>query len=147
MKRSELKELIKPLVKECVQESVSEILLESGLLSTVITEVLKGTVAAQTIVESPKKPPTNNMARNNPVVSEAMNALRQDREQMINEMKQKSKNISMKIGGVDVFRDTEPLLTEAKETSVADPLSGVSPGDPGVDISRLTSSGRFKMIK
>lgn len=143
MKRSELKELIKPLVKECVQESVSEILLESGLLSSVITEVLKGTVAAQTIVESPK----NNVARNNPVVSEAMNALRQDKEQMINEMKQKSKNISMKIGGVDVFRNTEPLLTEAKETSAADPLSGVSPGDPGVDISRLTSSGKFKMIK
>lgn len=147
MKLSELKQLIKPLVKECVQESVTEILLENGLLSSVISEVLKGTAMAQAIVESPKKPSTSDVVRNSPVVNEAMNTLRQEKEQMISEMKQKSKNISMKIGGVDVFRNTEPLLTEAKETSPADPLSGVSPGDPGVDISRLTSSGRFKMIK
>ena len=39
MKRSELKNIIKPLVKECITD---ESLLEEGLLSNVISEVMKG---------------------------------------------------------------------------------------------------------
>ena len=38
MKKSDLKKVIKPLVKECIQE----VLLEEGLLSNVVSEVVKG---------------------------------------------------------------------------------------------------------
>lgn len=144
MKKSELKDIIKPIVKECVNESVAEILLESGLLSSVITEVLRGTSGTKLVEESVKKQPTQ---QNNSALNEAMNLLRQEKQQMIDEMKKKSNNISMKIGNVDVFKNTEPLIAESQENSVADPLSGISPNDPGVDIRGLTSSGKFRMIK
>ena len=42
MKKSELKDLINPIVRECVNENIQAILLESGLLSQVISEVVKG---------------------------------------------------------------------------------------------------------
>jgi len=49
MKKSDLKQLIKPVVKECIQE----VLLEEGLLSNVVSEVVKGMQG--TLVENTTK--------------------------------------------------------------------------------------------
>lgn len=148
MKKSELKELIKPIVKECVQESVEEILLESGLLSAVIKEVMKGalpvlTEARAAPVQQPakqQKPSQNN---------ELLEQLKRDREEMAAEFKKQnsevSKTMSLKVGGVDVFKGTTPAPASVQE-SVANPLGGVSPNDPGVDISKLFGRKKFNLI-
>ena len=148
MKKSELKELIKPIVKECVQESVEEILLESGLLSAVIKEVMKGalpvlTEARAAPVQQPakqQKPSQNN---------QLLEQLKRDREEMAAEFKKQnsevSKTMSLKVGGVDVFKGTTPAPANVQE-SVANPLGGVSPNDPGVDISKLFGRKKFNLI-
>ena len=137
MKKSELKELIKPIVKECVEESVREVLLESGLLSAVISEVLKGTgtVIRETVTENKKQPQFSE--------SEAVLAAKAERQAMLQEMKQKS--LSMKVGGVDVFRGTKPAQVEPVSAGPGDPLGGVSPSDPGIDISRLFGGKKFNI--
>ena len=56
-----------------------------------------------------------------------------------------NKTISMKVGGVDVFKDTKPAPATVQE-SVANPLGGVSPNDPGVDISKLFGRKKFNVI-
>ena len=43
MKRSELKKVLKPLIKECIREVV----FEEGVLSGLISEVVKGTAVSQ----------------------------------------------------------------------------------------------------
>lgn len=148
MKKSELKELIKPIVKECVQESVEEMLLESGLLSAVIKEVMKGalpvlTEARAAPVQQPakqQKPSQNN---------ELLEQLKRDREEMAAEFKKQnsevSKTMSLKVGGVDVFKGTTPAPANVQE-SVANPLGGVSPNDPGVDITKLFGRKKFNLI-
>lgn len=148
MKKSELKELIKPIVKECVQESIQETLLESGLLAAVIKEVMKGalpvlTETRNTTVQQPtkqQKPSQNN---------ELLEQLKRDREEMTSEFRKQnsevSKTMSMKVGGVDVFKGTTPAPATVQE-SVANPLGGVSPNDPGVDISKLFGRKKFNLI-
>ena len=46
MKKSELKKVLKPIIKECVKEA----LFEEGVLSSVISEVVKGLGATQQLV-------------------------------------------------------------------------------------------------
>jgi hypothetical protein len=48
MKKNELKKMLKPLIKECIKE----VIFEEGTLSTIISEVMKGTSGSQPIVES-----------------------------------------------------------------------------------------------
>ncbi len=43
MKKNELKKILKPLIKECVKE----VIFEEGALSTIISEVMKGTSGTQ----------------------------------------------------------------------------------------------------
>ena len=47
MKKNELKKILKPLIKECIKE----VIFEEGTLSTIITEVVRGTSSSQPIVE------------------------------------------------------------------------------------------------
>ena len=148
MKKTELKELIKPIVQECVKESVEEILLESGLLSAVIKEVMKGALPVLTetkqsaSVQQQKQQPRQ---QNN----ELLEQMKRDREEMAAEFKKQnsevSKSMSMKIGGVDIFKGTTPAPATVQE-SVANPLGGVSPNDPGVDISKLFGRKKFNVI-
>ena len=52
MKRNELKKVLKPLIKECIKE----VIFEEGVLSGLISEVLKGTSGSQLVSEvAPKK--------------------------------------------------------------------------------------------
>ena len=156
MKKSELKELIKPIVKECVEESIKQIVIESGLLASVINEVMKG--ALPMLVENTtnmvpreeprQKPQPNLQLKKNPQNSHLVEQMRKEKELIANELKQQSKtlenSLSFKVGGVDVFAQTKPAPSEVIE-EVANPLGGVSPSDPGVDISKLISNKKFKI--
>lgn len=150
MKKSELKELIKPIVKECVQESVQEILLESGLLSNVIKEVMKG--ALPVLAETSNKAPSSQTQQKQIKVSqnnELLEQLKREREEVASEFKKQNsefnKAISMKVGGVDVFKDTTPAPATVQE-SIGNPLGGIAPNDPGVDISKLFGRKKFNVI-
>jgi hypothetical protein len=147
MKKSELKEIIKPIVQECVRESVEEILLESGLLSNVIKEVMKG--ALPILAENNKTSPVAIAQQPKPKQNnELMEQIKRERQEMTSDFRkqneQVSKSLSMKVGGVDVFRGTTPAPATVQE-SVANPLGGVSPNDPGVDIGRLFGGKKFNI--
>lgn len=147
MKKSELKEIIKPIVQECVRESVEEILLESGLLSNVIKEVMKG--ALPILAENNKTSPVAMVQQSKPKQNnELMEQIKRERQEMTSDFRkqneQVSKSLSMKVGGVDVFRGTTPAPATVQE-SVANPLGGVSPNDPGVDIGRLFGGKKFNI--
>ena len=68
---------------------------------------------------------------------------------MLEELSKKS------YGGINIFEGTTPLakggdLTESRSSapSAADPLAGVDPHDPGVDIGGLLKlTGGWKQIK
>ena len=136
MKRSELKNIIKPLVKECITES----LLEEGLLSNVISEVMKG--MSPVIMESaPVADPTAGMQKA---------AMREAQEAKLKQAKQNRKKLldaigSDSYGGVDLFEGTSPApAQQSPESQAASPLGGVAPGDPGVDISGILGIGGHK---
>ena len=131
MKRSELKNIIKPLVKECITEA----LLEEGLLSNVISEVMKG--MSPVITESVPFP------ERTPVIQEAR------RERIVQAKENRKKLLSAigndAYGGVDLFEGTSPAPTQqSPESQAASPLGGVAPGDPGVDISGILGIGGHK---
>ena len=149
MKKSELKELIKPIVQECVKESVEEILLESGLLSAVIKEVMKG--ALPMLTEVKQSAPVQQQQKQQPRQqnNQLLEQMKRDREEIASEFKKQntevSKSLSMKVGNVDVFKNTTPAPATVQE-SVANPLGGVAPNDPGVDISKLFGRKKFNVI-
>ena len=127
MKKSQLKRVIKPIVEECL----NEVLLEKGLLSSIISEVVKG---IQPLQQSPVK--------QRPVMQE--NKLMQQQRQELQEQKyemmktQKRKLLDAAGFGVDVFSGTEPIEEAADPSNgQAGALSGVAPSDPGVDIAGI----------
>tara|TARA_R110000868_G_scaffold99317_1_gene273406 strand:- start:908 stop:1333 length:426 start_codon:yes stop_codon:yes gene_type:complete len=136
MKRSELKNIIKPLVKECITES----LLEEGLLSNVISEVMKG--MSPVIMESaPVADPAAGMQKA---------AMREAQESKLKQAKQNRRKLldaigSDSYGGVDLFEGTTAApAQQSPESQAGSPLSGVAPGDPGVDISGIIGLGGHK---
>ena len=92
MKKSDLKKVIKPLVKECIQE----VLLEEGLLSNVVSEVVKG-MAAAPIVEQKAIPQQQ-------IVREPSNSnLKQQRKKLMNAINKDAYN------GIDLFEGTSAM--------------------------------------
>lgn len=133
MNKKELKQLLKPIVQECVKESVQEILLESGLLSQVISEVVRGF---------------------NPVIKEEKVTQEKSRYAEVLKRSEKTKidesrkELLDKIGktsyaGVHVFENTTPIQ---QESSPANPMSGISPSDPGVDITGLFDFKKARVL-
>jgi|TARA_R100000008_G_scaffold76542_2_gene56480 hypothetical protein len=123
MKKSELKQILKPLIKECIKEVV----FEEGILSNIVAEVAQG-LGGQKIVETKQPdPPQRDYEQENRV---AQQKLQETRERMLDAIGSDAYN------GVDVFAGTTPTRAPS-ESKQGDPLGGVDPGDPGVDISRL----------
>lgn len=127
MKKSQLKRVIKPIVEECI----SEVLLEKGLLSSIISEVVKG---IQPLQQSP--------TQQRPVMQE--NKLMQQQRQELQEQKyemmkaQKRKLLDAAGFKTDVFAGTEPIEEAADPSNgQAGALSGVAANDPGVDINGI----------
>jgi len=124
MKKNELKNMLKPLIKECIKE----VIFEEGALSTIISEVMKGTSGSQQIVETKTQQPKQDFAR---------------QERKMQEAKQRKRKLLDSIGkdaynGVNLFEGTTPTSAPSS-TQGRGPLDGVAPSDPGVDISGIFS--------
>lgn len=129
MKKDELKKILKPLIKECIKE----VIFEEGTLSTIISEVMKGTSGSQPIVETKAKP-KQNFAR---------------QERQMQEEKKRKRKLLDSIGrdaynGVNLFEGTTPAPAN---TGGQGPLDSVAPNDPGVDISGIFSGQSAKIWK
>ena len=129
MKKSELKKVLKPLIKECIQEA----LVEEGLLSNVISEVVKGLGTTQQVVVEDTRHKEDEMKK-------MQLQEKQKRTRKINETRKKMLDAIGKdsYNGVDLFEGTTPVSKVGSVGESATPqgaLSGVDPRDSGVDIS------------
>ena len=136
MKKSQLKQLLKPIVKECINEALTE----QGLLSNIISEVVKGLQPTQTIVEGRQR--TTPQVDQQEVDAKRMEALEEQQRAL---KEQKRKLLDATGFGADIFEGTAPLakggnLDEASSPA-ADALSGIDPNDAGVDISGIMAIG------
>ena len=131
MKKSELKTLLKPIIKQCVQEA----LFEDGVLSNIISEVVKGLGTPQQLVVEQRQ---NN--------DEEMRRLQQEEKQKrVQKLNETRKGMLDAIGrssynGVDLFEGTMPMSQGGSPGGGSSPqgaLAGVDPGDSGVDISKF----------
>jgi hypothetical protein len=137
MKREELKRLIKPIVKECITES----LIEEGILSSVVSEVMKG--MTPTIMESAPVAVSVPVRDNSKALQEAqeirMQQAKESRRKLLDAIGGDS------YGGVDLFEGTSPApAQQSPQSQAANPLSGIAPGDAGVDISGIVGIGGHK---
>lgn len=126
MKKEQIKRIIKPLVRECI----NEVLLQEGVLSNVISEVVKG--MQTTIVESSKD---NENHANLLQVQEKYETERQERIKKLNESV-----------GHGFFDNTDPI-PKSEGSSQYGALSGMASGDEGVDIDGLMAIAGNKWKK
>jgi adenine deaminase len=123
MKVQEFKKILKPLI----EKTVKEVLLQEGVLSKVITEVVRGMNTPMT--EVAKAPPSRKLEDEKARIraEEKYEKQKQERIKRLNEtMSFKEK--------VDIFEGTTPIASEGSEHS---PLAGIAPGNKGVDISGI----------
>ena len=130
MKKNELKKILKPLIKECIKE----VIFEEGALSTIITEVVKGTSNSQQIIDTKAQKPKQDFAR---------------QEKKLQEAKERKRKLLDSIGrdaynGVNLFEGTTPAPAPSSGQGQG-PLDGVAPSDPGVDISNIFSGHSAKI--
>tara|TARA_R110001583_G_scaffold6954_1_gene34756 strand:+ start:98 stop:526 length:429 start_codon:yes stop_codon:yes gene_type:complete len=134
MKKSQLRQILKPIVKECI----NEVLIEQGLLSNIISEVVRG---LQPIHTQPSVPtPNEELKFQKQQLDKQHQELEHQKQQQLKEQKRKILNAAG--FGTDVFAGTEPIY-EAAETNdgQAGALSGMAPNDPGVDIAGIMALG------
>ena len=129
MKRNELKKVLKPLIKECIKE----VIFEEGVLSGLISEVLKGTSGAQLVSEAaPKRPakPKADFVKKQDAREDKINNLRKSLTEAIGKEA---------YGGVDIFEGVEPISKAGAPGPVgpSSPLQTYAPNDAGVDISAI----------
>ena len=135
MKKSELKNILKPLIKECVKE----VIFEDGILSGIVSEVARGMSGPQ-IVET-QQPKRQNLQEDK-FAEMRRKSLEEQKSKVENTRKQLLDSIGRgTYNGADLFEGTTPL-SSAPTAPGAGPqppgaLSGVDPGDPGIDISGL----------
>ena len=137
MKRAELKTILKPLIKQCVREA----LLEEGVLSSVVTEVVKG-VAPMLIENRPQQPGDN--SKQQELLERQRHRIEEEKYQRLKEQKIKMLNATGL--GSEIFDDIKPLTEggNSQETPAAGPLTGTAPDDAGVDISGIMALGGVK---
>tara|TARA_R110000824_G_scaffold188779_2_gene370129 strand:- start:686 stop:1117 length:432 start_codon:yes stop_codon:yes gene_type:complete len=131
MKRNELKKVLKPLIKECIKE----VLFEEGVLSGIISEVVRGAGTSQAI-------PVDNRTLRKKQEKQA-SLLEEERAQTRwkTDMEARKRLLDATgINSVDVFEGTTPL-TEGAAPSAQGPLAGVAPEDAGIDISGIMDVG------
>ena len=128
MKKNELKNMLKPLIKECIKE----VIFEEGALSTIISEVMKGTSGSQQIVEIERT--KQDFARQEKKMQEA----RERKKKLLNSIGKDAYN------GVNLFEGTTPAPAPSSGQGQG-PLDGVAPSDPGVDISGIFSGHSAKI--
>jgi len=136
MNKDQLKKILRPMIKECVKE----IIFEDGTLSTIISEVVKGT-SSQVIVQENKQQSAFDESRKKSLENKRRNLLEQKRK-MLDAIGRDSYN------GVDLFEGTTPISSAPNSSSPqgSRPLDGISPNDPGVDISKFGMNGIWKKL-
>ena len=138
MKKSDLKKVLKPIVKECIQEA----LIEEGLLSGVIAEVVKGLSAGQQPIVEQKQSTEERNRLANEEIQRRKTKINETRKQMLDAIGQSAYN------GVNIFEGTDALSsggTPDAPAAAQGPLSGIAPGDAGVDISGLLGNGNKRI--
>jgi len=130
MKRDEFKKILKPLIKQ----TIKEVLFEEGVLSNIVSEVVRGMETKRVVTEAQNIQPYSA-----PTPEEI--SKREEEEEMKRQTRIKRLNESAK---VNVFEGTTPI----PESGVPSPLSGVSSEEPGVDISGILNlaSGKWKKL-
>tara|TARA_R110002110_G_scaffold115064_2_gene285318 strand:- start:989 stop:1423 length:435 start_codon:yes stop_codon:yes gene_type:complete len=141
MNKAELKKILKPLIKECI----NEVILEDGILSTIISEVLKGTSEQHTVMTEVKKPAVEKKVPSHIIMDRT--------EQKRKQLKEQKRKMLDAIGkgaynGVNLFEGTTPMSSQGSQNSPhgAKALDGIAPNDPGVDLSSFAASGVWKKL-
>ena len=136
MNSNDLKKTLRPLVKQLVKEAMQE------ELSSVISEIIKQTSSAQIVEQRQVQPQINKQ------LQEQRNV---DKQKQIDERRKRLEEVTKgAYGGVNLFEGTTPAPAPREPTneSVAAPLAGVDPSDPGVDIGGLLKlTGGWKQIR
>jgi flagellin-like hook-associated protein FlgL len=129
MNKNELKKILKPLIKECIKE----VIFEDGTLSTIISEVVKGTSSQSIVTESKTK------IDNQKALEMQNKKLQERRKKMLDVIGKDSYN------GVDLFEGTTPTTAPRNSSAPqgSKPLDGIDPRDPGVDISSFGASSNI----
>ncbi len=132
MKTSELKKALKPLIKQCIMECM----FEEGMLSGLVTEVVKGLETRPIVTESltvKSRVDDENLKRK----QEEYEKDRQERIRKLNE------SMKVQTNNINVFEGTAPIVAEGNEHS---PFAGTSPDDQGVNIDGLVNmvGGKWK---
>ena len=130
MKKSQLKHVIKPIVKQCL----NELLIEQGLLSNIISEVVKGIQPMQQ--QTTHQPQA--LEEQQRFLHQQRMELEEQKQQIIKENKRKLLDATG--FGVDVFKGSESIaesIDNDPERRQAGALSGVAPNDPGVNINGI----------
>ena len=123
MNKEQLKRTLKPMIKECIKE----VIFEEGILSSIISEVVRGT--SQPLVESRQatyqRPQVDHEAKRR--------ADKERRRKMLDSIGRDAYN------GVDLFEGTQPLQERRTSSSPhgSRPLDGIAPNDPGVSLGAL----------
>jgi hypothetical protein len=144
MNKAELKKILKPLIKECVKD----VLFEDGVLSGVISEVVRG-VQPQAIINQPPQKHTQ---------LKEQKVLEENRKQMLTQRHEAEKERRKKLldatgfKDLDIFEGTEPMtskgeIRESNSPAAQGPLSGVAPNDAGIDISGILAAGNSQNWK
>jgi len=123
MKKSELKNII----KECVRE----VIFEDGMLSGIVSEVVQGMGTASLVQEQVKPTPQVNQR------------IADSKKQVLNAIASNSyEDVKKKFTNPELFEGTKPIV----EGNGQGALAGVSPNDPGVDISNIPGFGSWSNV-
>ena len=125
MKKEELKKILKPLIKDCIKE----VIFEEGVLSNIVSEVVKGVGTPIVEQKTQSRPALTSRSRD-----EVNKKIAESRKRMLEAIGKES------FGGVDLFENTEPMVSGGDTKS---PLAGSHPRDPGVDISSIPGMGSW----
>ena len=135
MNKTELKKILRPLIKECIKE----VIFEEGTLSTIISEVVRGTSAVQRISE------VQNVRQEQKVHETKRKRLLEQKRKMLDAIGKDAYN------GVNLFEGTSPTPAPRGTSSPhgSGALDGIAPSDPGVDLSSfgLSPSIMKKMVE
>jgi len=133
MKKSELRQMLKPLVQECVRET----LLEEGLLSNIVSEVIKGVSPLLTETRTHKQKPSNSVPQQQTMLEQQRQNLHEEKRRRLKE--QKIKMLNATGFGNEIFEGVEPLSQGGSTSDTPQPgvLADIDPTDAGVDISGI----------
>ena len=119
---------------------MKETILTSGILSQVISEVVKG--MSPLIVEQEAVPSQQPQSRYSEILQKSEKSkLSETKKTLLDSIGKTS------YGGVNVFEGIKETIPDEKSSgSPANPMQGIAPNDPGVDINQLFDFNKAKIL-